>query len=303
MRFKKKTIILSGFLVMILMFLAIAATKNKQLLGLILLPNQQYEPTEIPTDTTDLFEYDGYIRNEIAYVYVQGGPNWELFDRKISPFNWMPNSGNFLKVYPYQSQIINQSIIFSNPILTDRQAQREVEVSAEMLYRTIKYFKNQDKKVYVFCISHGSQIGLEMLRNYPNISDGLALTMIRFDVNKEAIDLTSGGKVPYFNSNQEVTSRYLLPKFLRFQRLNSRVENMATMMKVSRNRYSELLKDRDLSNVVYVYGKYDNKVGCPTQQELDFLKNKGVSILELNCGHDDLGNSDYLDKINQILIN
>ncbi len=303
MRIKKKTIILSGFLVVILVFLVIAATKNRQMLGLILLPSRQYEPTEIPTDTTDLFEYDGYIKNEIAYIYVQGGPNWELFDRKISPFNWMSHSGKYLKVFPYQSQIINQTILFSTPILTDRQAQREVEVSAEMLYRTIKYFKNQDKKVYVFCISHGSQIGLEMLRNYPNISNGLALTMIRFDVNIEAIDLTSGGKVPYFNSKQEVTSRYLLPKFLRFQRLNSRVENMATLMKVSQNRYTELLKDKDLTNVVYVFGKYDNKVGCPNQHEIDFLKNKGVSVLELNCGHDDLANSVYLDKINQILIN
>ncbi len=303
MRFKKKTIILIVFLVVILVFLVIGATKNRQMLGLILLPTQQYEPTEIPTDTTDLFEYDGYIKNEIAYIYVQGGPNWELYDRRISPFNWMPHSGNYIRVFPYQSQIINQTILFSNPILTDRQAQREVEVSAEILYRTIKYLKNRNKKVYVFCISHGSQIGLEMLRNYPNISDGLALTMIRFNVNIEAIDLTSGGKVPYFNSNQEVTSRYLLPKILRFQRLNSRVENMATMMKVSRNRYTELLKDKDLSNVVYVFGKYDNKVGCPTQHEIDFLKNKGVSVLELNCGHDDLANSVYLDKINQILIN
>ena len=75
------------------------------------------------------------------------------------------------------------------------------------------------------------------------------------------------------------------------------------LMKVCRNRYTELLKDKNLSNVVYVYGKYDNKGGYPTQHELEFLKNKGVSILELECGHDDLGNSDYIDQINQLLIN
>ena len=74
------------------------------------------------------------------------------------------------------------------------------------------------------------------------------------------------------------------------------------LMKVSRNRYTELLKDKDLSNMVYVFGKFDNKVGVPQQHEIEFLKNKGVSILELACGHDDFGNGDHLDRINQLLM-
>jgi hypothetical protein len=100
-----------------------------------------------------------------------------------------------------------------------------------------------------------------------------------------------------------VTSRYLLPWFLRFPRLNNRIENMTMLMKVCRNTYTEALKDKDLSNVVYVYGKYDNKVGYPKPHELEFLKNKGVRVLELGIGHDDLGNVEYLDKINQLLMN
>ncbi len=288
---------------LILVFLAITASKNRQFIGLIMLPTQNYKPTEIPVDTTDLFEIDGFIKNDLVYIYVQGGPNWELFDRRLSPFTWMPHSGTYIRVFPYQSQILNHSILASSPPLTANQAQFEVAVSAEMLYRTIKYFKRRNKKVYVLCISHGSQIGLEMLKSYPNISDGLALTMIRLDIDKEAIDLTHDGKVPYFNENQEVTSRYLLPGILRFQRLNNRVVNMATLMKVSRNRYTELLKDKDLSNMVYVFGKNDNKVGYPKQHEIEFLKEKGVKILELECGHDDLGGKNYLNKINQLLMN
>ena len=206
------------------------------------------------------------------------------------------------RVFSYQSQMINHTILCSSPTLTDKQAQDEVKVSAEMLFRTIKYYKNKNKKVYVLCVSHGSQIGLEMVRNFPNISDGLALSMIRLDIDKKVIDLTIDGKAPYFDVNQEVTSRYLLPGFLRLPRLNNRVTNMSMLMKVSRNRYTELLKDKDLSNMVYVFGKFDNKVGVPQQHEIEFLKNKGVSILELACGHDDLGNGDQLDKINQLLM-
>jgi len=58
-----------------------------------------------------------------------------------------------------------------------------------------------------------------------------------------------------------------------------------------------------LSNVVYVFGKYDNKVGYPQRYELDFLKKKGVQILEFDCGHDDLGGSGKISRINQLLIN
>lgn len=81
MKIKKWKIISFGILLLIFVFIGIAAIKNRQLVGLIALPTQKYEPTKIPADTTDLFEYDGYIKNDVVYIYVQGGPNWELFDR------------------------------------------------------------------------------------------------------------------------------------------------------------------------------------------------------------------------------
>ena len=303
MKIKKWVIILFAILLLLSVFIGIAITKNRQLIDLITISSQKYQPTKIPPDTTDLFECYGYIKNDLVYIYVQGGPSLELFDRKLSPFTWMPQSGTYIRVFPYQSQMINYSILGAIPPLTADQAQQEVTTSAEILYRTIAYFKKRNKKVYVFCISHGSQVGLELLSRYPNIFNGLALTMIRLDVDQEVIDLTKDGKVPYFGMNREVTSRYLLPWFLRFPQLNNRMENMMMLMKVCRNRYTELLMDRDLSNVVYVYGKYDNKVGYPKEYELGFLKNKGVNILELKCGHDDLGSSDYINQINQLLMN
>lgn len=287
---------------LIFVLTGIAAFKNRQLIGLITLSSQKYEPTKIPADTTELFEFDRYIKNDVVYIYVQGGPNWELFDRKLNPFTSMPHSGTSIKVFPYQSQILNHSILAATPPLTVEQAQQEMRISAEILYRTIAYFKNRGKKVYVFSVSHGSQIGLEMLRRYPNNVDGFALTMIRFKIEKEAIALTKNGKVPYYNSNQELTGRYLLPSFLRFHRLNNRIDNMSMLMKVSRNDYTELLKDKELSNLIYVYGKYDNKVGRTKENELKFLKNKGVRILGLDCGHDDLGNCDYIHQIYQLLM-
>ena len=302
MKLSKRKIALLGFLILLIGFFIISLMKNRQLIGLLTLPSLPYEPTLIPKDTAELMEYDGYIENDLVYIYVQGGPNWELFDRKLSPFTWMPQSGKFLKVYPYQSQILNHSVLGAVPTLTAEQAEHEVQVSAEMLYRTISFFKHRNKTVYVLCISHGSQIGLELLRNYPNEADGIALTMIRLDMDIEAIEITEKGKIPHYEAGEKLTSRELLPSFLRFPRLKNRVENMSMMMKVSRNRYTDLLQNKDLSNVVYVYGKRDAKVGAPAMHELDFLGNKGVKILELDCGHDDLGNTGYLEQINELLI-
>lgn len=74
------------------------------------------------------------------------------------------------------------------------------------------------------------------------------------------------------------------------------------LMKVGKNKYTELLEDKDLSNVVFVYGKYDDKVGRPKAYELDFLKIKEVAILELDCRHDELGNKDYINQINELLL-
>lgn len=301
MRLSRRKIVLIGILIVVFFLIGVTAIQNRQLIGLIALPSHKYEPTKIPVDTTELFEYDGYIKNDLVYIYVQGGPNWELFDRELSPFTWMPHSGTYIKVFPYQSQIINPTILAATPILTSEQVQSEVMTSAEILYRTVLYFKNRNKKVYVYCVSHGSQIGLEMIRNHPNICDGLALTLIRLNLDEKAIEITKNGKVPYFDSNQKITSRYLLPRFLQFSRIDNRIDNMCMMMQISRNRYTELLKDKDMSNVVFVYGKNDTKVGRLNKNELDFLKNKKVKILELDCGHDDLGGSDYIEQINRLL--
>lgn len=301
MKIRKKKIVLFTILILILVFIGISLSKNRQLFGLILLPSQKYVPTRIPVDTTDLFEYDGYIKNDLVHIYVQGGPNWELFERKLNPFNWIANNGTSLRVYPYQSQILNHSILAAEPTLKEEQAQREVMISAEILYRTIEYFKSRKKRVYVFCISHGSQIGLEMLRRFPNISDKLVLTMIRLEMDDEAYNLSSGGKIPYYNDNQELSSKYLLPRLLRFPRLNNRANNMIMMMKAGKHKYTKLLKEIDMSNVIFAYGNKDHKVGRPNEYELNFLRKKGVNIIELESGHDDIGNSDYINQINQLL--
>ena len=274
---------------------------SRNLLDLLFMTAQHYVPTEIPTDTTKLFEYEGNPNANEVFIYVQGGPSWRLDNRKLSPFNLMPKINNTLKIYAYQSQIINHSIFPAKPVLTETQAQSEVEVSAEILYRIIYYFKKQGKRVYVICHSHGGQIALEMLRTKSNIADKLLISCVRLDIEPEALEIIKDGMVPYYENGQTLKSRYLLPSFLRIKTLNRKIENMSMLIKVANKRYTELLKDKDLTNVVYIYTKYDEMTGQQTPAELGFLKNKEVTVSQFDCGHNDLATPERLNKILTLL--
>ena len=62
--------------------------------------------------------------------------------------------------------------------------------------------------------------------------------------------------------------------------------NMAKLAAgLGHKRYITLLKDTNLSNVIYVYGKKDQQVGSLTTEEVDFLKSKNVKILASEVGH------------------
>lgn len=301
---KKRSIIIIATSVLAITALFFMLSRNRQILGLLFMSSEVYTQTILPNDTTQLFEYDGYIQSDPVYIFVQGGPNWELWNKKQSPLLLMPYSGSALKVYPYQSQIINPTILSANPVLTETQAQQEVKTSAEMLFKTISYFKSRDRKVYVLCVSHGSQIGLELLRNWPNIADKIVLAVMRLDIEQEALEMVRSGKMPYYENGKKLTSTYLLPGFMRISSsLNRKLLNMSMLFRVCSNRYTELLKDKDLSNVIYVYGKHDEKIGYPTQIELDFLNRKGVSMMEFEGGHSDLGTVQYMTQISELMLN
>jgi hypothetical protein len=298
---KIRKVIIRAFLILIAGGLLYTIIMSRHLLDLLFMTAKHYIPTEIPADTTKLFKLEGNPNSNEVFIYVQGGPNWRLDNRKLSPFKLMPQINNSLKIYAFQSQILNHSIFPAKPVLTDAQAQSEVLVSAEILYRIIDYFKKQDKRVYVICHSHGGQIALEMLRTKSNIADKLLISCVRLDIEPEAINIIKDGMVPYYENGQTLKSRYLLPSFLRIPNLNRKIENMSKLMIVANHRYTELLKDKDLSNVVYVYAKYDEMSGKQTPSELEFLRNKGVTVSEFDCGHNDLATPERLDIIFTLL--
>jgi hypothetical protein len=67
-------------------------------------------------------------------------------------------------------------------------------------------------------------------------------------------------------------------------------KNMAKLAAgLAEKRYTELLKDVDLSNLIYLYSKKDEQVGALSEEEISFLKSKKVKIL--------VGEKKHIDNI------
>lgn len=50
------------------------------------------------------------------------------------------------------------------------------------------------------------------------------------------------------------------------------------------NRYTSLLKDKDIKNIIYAYGEKDEAVGRLTDREVNFLNEKGATVYKVEDG-------------------
>ena len=96
--------------------------------------------------------------NDVAFVFSQGGPLFGYDIDGYDPMALMPEKENLLRVYPFQSQMINSNLLSVNPAMNEEQSLYEHHQSAEMLHRTISYLKERGKKVFVITHSYGTMV-------------------------------------------------------------------------------------------------------------------------------------------------
>lgn len=294
---KKRTKIILALLLLLFIIASYFAYQQKFFIKMAMVPLRTYTPTEIPKDSTEAFVARGNMDNKEAFIYVQGGPNYVLFSDSFNPLLEIENSENLLKIYPQQSQIINTSAFAAKPTLTKEQALYELKQSVELLSRTITYFKNRDKKVYVVCHSYGSEIGLEYLLNKVNKADKFVLMGLNLDMDLKNIDAIKKGKIIVWEDGVNPMEQDPFPSFLMKTSLKEKFTNMSMLMLNGEKRFTELLSDVNLSNVIYVYGENDASVGRPKQHEIDFLKSKNVEVIKLDGGHMSMWSPEFMNKL------
>ncbi len=160
------------------------------------------------------------------------------------------------------------------------QAKKYNEKTVKTLYELISYFKSQNKKVYVVGGSYGSLVGLKSIVDYNNIADRYLLMVGRLDMTKEVSEAYSKGFEANFES--DAITPIIGEKSNNIYTVNMRKIASA----INRDeKYTELLKDTDLSNLIYIYIENDQSVGKLTQHEIEFLESKNAAVMSVKGEH------------------
>ena len=240
---------------------------------------------------------EGYSSNaSIVLLGLQGGPVDYLFKKGKVP--------QFIELYPYftvvhvhQAQTLpinteddglDARLLSGDEIISMEKAKRANLKSAAIIHKVAQYFKDQEKTVYVIGHSFGSFLLPHTLVQYGNNFDKVLITAGRIDMPLEVVsafkDACGGG---FDKDTQEFVPNDCDRESKGLSKTEKNIfKSEARLLGDSgESRYSELLKDKDLSNVMYVYGTKDESTGSLNASEVSFLKSKKVSVIAMDEGH------------------
>ncbi|NAS30710.1 alpha/beta fold hydrolase [Flavobacteriaceae bacterium R38] len=269
--------------------------------------DNDYKPTEIPNDTLKLFKSIGDFNNKTAFVYVQGGPDLELNIHDKDALHLLPNADKLLKIYPLQAAMLNPELVVSIPNLTTAQSDFENIQSAEILHRTISYLKSKNKTVYLIGHSYGASIIMEYLYKYDSPAEKIVLMGKDFDEDMRSYKgLKSGFYIRWHNGTEPVLRPFFgdLPEtFTKENNLNAVVDNLTMLVKThSAKRFTQLLNNKDLSNLIFVHARYDEANGRVSDKELQFLNSKGVKTIQTFGDHHSMLTKSFMGHLYDHLI-
>ena len=251
----------------------------------------------IPERLSHLGYSFGNPESDTVIVNTQGGPMANLLTKEFETFfveNGGINPENTFVINVHQVHTLHPSWFNENDITHEQSIEYNKETT-KILYDIVTYFKSQNKKVYVTGFSFGAFAGVDLLAEYGNIADGYLLMVGRLDMTEKVWKSFSNGIGAMF---KEDGTEVIVDK-----KGTSVVENNLKKIAsgLGHKRYTTLLKNTDLSNLIYVSGKKDQAVGRLTKKELDFLTSKKVNVITLEGGHESMGK--YLKDGLKLLLN
>ena len=240
----------------------------------------------------------GNPNSDTVIINIDGGPENDLrtyrFELKYSRTDVIDENNYFL-INMRESQTMHPEETEKDEISWE-QAKKYNEKTVKTLYELISYFKSQHKKVFVVGGSYGSLVGLKSIVDYNNIADRYLLMVGRLDMTKEVSKAYSMGFAANFESDA------ITPI------IGEKSENIYTvnMRKIAAainrdEKYTELLKDSDLTNLIYIYIENDQRVGKLTENEIKFLESKNAEVISVKGKHDNW--TEHLKMGLQLLLN
>lgn len=278
-----------GILILVLLAVFISCKNNtKKQTGNAI--KFSYPKTTLPNDVSKLWVEDGTKKSDTVLIICQGGPSKELtFVKKgKTSYRYIPNYSNYHIAYLHQAQTFNTKMFDFDGEFTLEMAQKEVDNTSEMLYRTIKYFKSQGKTTIVIGSSYGAYIIQNYIATRPSLAHKYIIIAGRIDDNSQILAQHLKG----FNGEFKEDGTTYVPEdenadLSGYSESELKEYRVKQLLKgaIGKPRYSQELANKDLSNVRYFYATNDQNVGRLTNAEIRFLMTKKVTIFETNTGH------------------
>jgi hypothetical protein len=237
---------------------------------------REYQPTPIPADVTDLYQAFGPDQADTVWIFEQGGPEHEHYSAwgSFAPY-FNTEDVQFIQVH--QTLTLDQNLAEREVDWKLSELQAEVDVSVEILHRTIKHFKAQGKRVVVVGHSYGAFLVTRYLAiEGPDAADRYLIMAGRLDMPEEVVDGFLSGE-PYLFPDAVNPEQVEGTQFTRREFMEMRIAGAT-----GHDRYTERLADAELGNVLYVYGTHDRTVGRLTEHEVDFLESRGSTVLAVH---------------------
>jgi len=253
---------------------------------------------ELYPDMPDIVGYYfGNPASNTVIVNAQGGPETTLFTKEFKDIfvkYGKLNADSIFAVNVQQIQTLEPEK-FNKSDITFEQAIEYGKQNTKMLADAVNYFKSKGKKVIVTGISYGAFLVEDYLASYGNVADEYLIMVGRLNMPEEIWIPFSEGKMIEFKDGVKYT------KIKKQKEIKQR--NMSRLAAAfGHKRYMTLLKNINMSNVVYAYGLTDEQVGRLSDDELKFLKQKNVKILKGEEGHTKTI-FNFLEKSLKLLIN
>ena len=243
-----------------------------------------YQPTAIPADVTELFEVFGTPDSDTVWIFEQGGPLHEFDPSGYAYFNDFPARDGVQFVQVHQTLTLNHDLAERDAVWMLAELQAEVDVSVEILHRTIKHFKGQDKRVVVVGHSYGAFLVTRYLAlKGPEAADQYLLMAGRLDMPEVVVEGFLSGTAYYF-PNYTDPVEFPGQDHPLFRKTDRELMEMRIAGATGCDCYTTLLARTDLQRVIYVYGTSDDNVGRLTDAEVAFLVSKGSTVIAVQDG-------------------
>ncbi len=298
----KKSIYKIGFLLFLILSISSCASlfgpSNKKIEAYIENKNAQIDSTsmalkqqmDLPQEISKNIAVMGNPNAKTVLINAQGGPMTSIqnFELMYILMQAKVNKDSLLAVNVHQYQTLRTKE-FETKLITFEDAKKYDAETTKMLAQTVDYFKRRGNTVIVTGISFGAFVVEDLLATYPAIADRYIIVAGRLDM-PDAVwkEFAKGNYVGFKYKKGEPHIVKFTPKQAGMGGGNSIGDKNTSVLAagLGYKRFTRLLQDKDLSRVDYFYGSIDDQVGRLSDEEISFLKSKGVNPIKFDKNHE-----------------